>query len=83
MATEFTHDYPLAKGRMAQVWAQCVCPVCDSELEHVADNYRDQLHMDVYQCLYCRNLVIYISPAKYGEYREVPANERWYCVDDF
>jgi hypothetical protein len=33
--------YPLATGHMAKVWAKCVCPICDSDLESVGDERED------------------------------------------
>jgi hypothetical protein len=74
-------NYPRARGRMLEVWAKVECPVCDAELEHVGDDYEDEEHIDCYDCSYCGILVSYVSPAKYGEYHDVPDKDRRYIIE--
>jgi C4-type Zn-finger protein len=77
--------YPLATGRMAQVWAQCICPVCDNEMTHIDDEYEDddagKLHLDTYACAHCSLLVTYVSPANIHEYHQVPDSKRRYHIE--
>lgn len=77
------HGYPLARGKMAEVWAKLICPVCDSELEHIDDEYEYDLHKDVYLCKRCKICVCYVSPNIYHEYHQVPDSKRWYEITGY
>jgi hypothetical protein len=50
------------------------CPVCGDEMEHCEDGSDGTTFHDMYWCG-CGCAVTYRSPAKYGEYRDVPAGE--------
>ena len=75
------HGYPLARGKMAEVWAKLICPVCDVEIEPVDDDYEYGLHLDANICNYCSIFVIYISPETIHEYHLVPDSQRWYTLE--
>lgn len=78
--------YPIAEGNIALLWAKCICPVCDDEIEHLTDDYESdpqlgELHLDTYQCERCRIFVIYVSPKDAGEYYSVAPADRRYRIE--
>lgn len=78
--------YPLARGQMAKVWATLVCPVCGAEMREVCmedgEDFENPVTLDSYACDYCNIMVTYVSPQKYHEYKDVPANCRRYLIEE-